>query len=610
MARIADRRLAASLRETFAALAPFPGRLATSWRIGATCALVAGIAMLFHIPESAISCYLVIFLMKDDGAENTLIAIGAVIAITLLVALMIPVLQWTIESTLVRIVAMVIVSVVFIFIGAASKLGEGGSIVALIIAFILTLVSVVPANGVISTGLRYAWEMAILPMFVIAGFNLFFGRWSPTLLREELRQRLVLARDALNGSGMEPLRRKLEESNEANDMRFLLVKLLHQTSRKNAERMRTDIAASWQLLYAISALPAGALEDARECFASSITAMVQALEQGGSFPTLPEPEDGMESPHMAVMAQALRNIAGNEQTDYEKSRNDEFFAPDAFSNPRYLQFALKTTLAAISCYLLYTIINWQGIHTAMVTCYVASLSTTGDTVHKLGLRIGGCLIGAALGIASIIWLLPHMDSIGALMVLVFAVALLSGWLVVGNEKISYAGVQIGLAFTLTVLQGFGPTTDFDTARDRILGILIGNFAVFLAQTLIWPMPVRVDIRNIFTKVATDISELAATPPQQRPHRIATVSAIEKRIGEIRYHLYLAPFEPRSLRMDLAEEEDYRRIIEALGEIGRDVYFSAVPVAQVQARLDRLKTRFLPAGPPLAVPATAIAEVKA
>lgn len=606
MVRSADRRLAQSLRETFAALAPFPGRLATSWRIGATCALVAGIAMLFHIPESAISCYLVIYLMKDDGAENTLVAIGAVLAITLLVALMIPVLQWTVESTLVRVLLMVVVSVVFIFIGAATKLGEGGSIVALIIAFILTLVSVVPANGVISTGLRFAWEMAILPMFVIAGFNLFFGRWSPTLLREELRQRLILAGDALRGSAMEPLRRKLEEGNDANDLRLLLVKLLHQTSRKNAQQMRTDSAASWHLLYAISALPANELERARERFATSIDDMVWALAEGRPLPAFPEPETDDASPQIAAMAQALRNITGTDQTDYEKSRNDGFFAPDAFSNPRYLQFALKTTLAAISCYLLYTIINWQGIHTAMVTCYVASLSTTGDTVHKLGLRISGCLIGAALGIGSIIWLLPNMDSIGALMLLVFAVALLSGWLVVGSEKISYAGVQIGLAFTLTVLQGFGPTTDFDTARDRIIGVLIGNFAVFLAQTLIWPTPVRIDIRNIFTKVAADIRELAATPPQQRQQRIATVSQIEKKIGKIRYHLYLAPFEPRSLRLDLAEEENYKRIIETLGEIGREVYFSTDPVTDAPARLTRLKS-LLPDDQPVAAPEAAIAN---
>ncbi|MCL7999838.1 hypothetical protein M8994_16485 [Brucella sp. 21LCYQ03] len=43
------------------------------------------------------------------------------------------------------------------------------------------------------------------------------------------------------------------------------------------------------------------------------------------------------------------------------------------------------------------------------------------------------------------------------------------WASAGSEKVTYGGVQIGLAFTLTVLPGFGPTTDMDTARDRIIG---------------------------------------------------------------------------------------------------------------------------------------------
>ncbi|MFC5387407.1 FUSC family protein [Aquamicrobium segne] len=582
--RHADRELWQSLGETFADLAPFPGRLATSWRVGVACALVAGVAMMFHIPESAISCYLVIFLVKQDGAENMLVATAAVFAITLLVALMIPVLQSTIESTWVRILTMVVVSVVFIFLGAATRLGEGGSIVALIIAFILTLVSAVPINGVISTGLRFAWEMAVLPMFVIAGFNLFFGRWSLTLLREELHQRLLLAQQALHGPDPETglaLRRKLEQGNDEHDKRVMLVKLLHQTTRQKADRMSRDVSASYQLLYAISALPETALDKARERFSAMIAAMVQALEEGQPFAEFVEddvPGDGEGTAQMAAIMQALRTITGTEPVIYEKGKNDSFVAPDFLSNPRYLQFALKTTLAAMLCYLFYSAINWQGIHTAMVTCYVAALGTTGDTIHKLGLRIGGCLVGAAIGLGSIIWLTPQMDSVGGLMGLVFAVGLLSGWIAAGSEKISYAGVQIGLAFTLTVLQDYGPATDLSTAGDRIIGILVGNFAVYLTSTFIWPTPVSVDIRNLLGKVKAGIAELAATPPQQRMQKIATVSENEKWLGNVRYLLYLVPFEPHSLRLHVREEEEYKRLIQMLAQTGRDVYFSAEPPA--------------------------------
>jgi multidrug resistance protein MdtO len=51
-------------------LAPFPGRAALTWRIALLCALVSAAAMLYKIPEAAISCYLIIFLMKPDAVQN------------------------------------------------------------------------------------------------------------------------------------------------------------------------------------------------------------------------------------------------------------------------------------------------------------------------------------------------------------------------------------------------------------------------------------------------------------------------------------------------------------------------------------------------------------
>ncbi|MFD1200083.1 FUSC family protein [Brucella gallinifaecis] len=565
-----------AIRETLADLAPFPGRMATAWRVAAVCALVAGIAMMFHIPESAISCYLVIFLMKADGAENTIVATAAIIAITLLVALMVPVLQWTIESALLRILVMIIVSFVFIFLGAASKLGEGGSIVALIIAFILSLINEVPINGVISLALRYAWEMAILPMFVIAGFSLFFGRWSVSLLRDELRERLLVARNSLlrkDSEAKTSLQEKLAAANDDENKRSMLVKILHQTTARKSAKIQSDIPASYQLLFATSALPEDIPDESRQHYAQQIDSMVEAIDQGTPIPAPLIQEEATLTQEEKGIVQSLRNIAGIEKTEYNKGSGDSFFAADAFTNPVYQRFALKTTLAAILCYMFYAAINWQGIHTAMVTCYVASMGTAGDTIHKLALRIGGCLIGAAIGIASLIYLMPQLESVGGLMVLVFAVALVAAWVAAGSEKISYGGVQIGLAFTLTVLQGFGPTTDMDTARDRIIGILVGNFAVYIVSTLIWPAPVATIIRQHLSDVLNKIAKVASVAPDERMKLISTAAETERLLGEIRYCFYLLPFEPAGLRPSEKLEKTFRGFADQLASLNKEVYFS-------------------------------------
>jgi len=593
MATSVKHTLWGAIRETLADSAPFPGRMSTSWRVAAVCAIVAGIAMMFNIPESAISCYLVIFLMKADGAENTVVATAAILAITLLVALMIPVIQWTVESALLRILIMIVVSIIFIFLGAASKLGEGGSIVALIIAFILSLVNEVPINGIISIALRYAWEMAILPMFVIAGFSLFLGKWSLSLLRDELRERLIFSRDVLlckKGLEASIIQKKLETANDDANKRAMLVKVLHQTTREKAAKIQEDIPASYQLLFAVSALPADTSDERRQYYAEKIDSMVDALDRGIPLPSPDNREEAMSSPQEAGILQSLRNLAGYEKTEYNKGTGESFLAADAFTNPVYQRFALKTTLAAILCYMFYAAINWQGIHTAMVTCYVASMGTAGDTVHKLALRISGCLIGAAIGIASIVFLMPHMESVGSLMLLVFAVALPAAWLTAGSEKISYAGVQIALAFTLTVLQGFGPTTDMDTARDRIIGVLVGNFAVYIVSTLIWPVPVVGIIRQRLAEAAQKIAAIAASEPHERTRMISTVAEAEHLLGEVRYCFYLLPFEPAGLRPTAAFEKTFNSLTDQLASLNKEVYFCDESMPDVAQRLNALALR--------------------
>ena len=49
------------------------------------------------------------------------------------------------------------------------------------------------------------------------------------------------------------------------------------------------------------------------------------------------------------------------------------------------------------CYLIYSVLSWPGIHTALITVFIVSLTTAAESVEKLTLRIAGCLAGAGLG---------------------------------------------------------------------------------------------------------------------------------------------------------------------------------------------------------------------
>src|SRR6185295_13909960 len=127
--------------------------------------------------------------------------------------------------------------------------------------------------------------------------------------------------------------------------------------------------------------------------------------------------------------------------------------------PEHVQYALKTTAAAMFCYVLYSLLDWPGIHTCFITCFIVALGTTAETIQKLTLRIVGCLLGAGAGIAAIVFLLPALTSIQGLLGVIFVGALAAAWVAAGNPRIAYAGFQIAFAFFLCVIQGPSPAFD-------------------------------------------------------------------------------------------------------------------------------------------------------
>ena len=169
--------------------------------------------------------------------------------------------------------------------------------------------------------------------------------------------------------------------------------------------------------------------------------------------------------------------------------------PDAFTNPAHVQFALKVTFGAMFCYILYSAIDWPGIHTAFITCTFIALESTEATLYKGRLRIIGCVIGGALALFSIVFLVPHMETIASLVVLVACVAAIAGWVTTGSQRISYAGLQIAFAFFLSVFQGYAPDTDLDKVRDRVVGIVVGLVVTAFVFHHIWPERARIEPRT-------------------------------------------------------------------------------------------------------------------
>src|ERR1043166_8261453 len=225
--------------------------------------------------------------------------------------------------------------------------------------------------------------------------------------------------------------------------------------------------------------------------------------------------------------------------------------PDAFTNPAHVRFAFKVTLAAMICYLLYTGVDWNGIHTAFITCVFISLESTGATLRKGVLRIVGCIIGGLLALFSIVYLIPHMVTIASLVVLVACVSAVAAWVATGTERIAYCGLQIAFAFYYGLFRSFGgyaPDTDLHNVRDRFVGILLGLVVTTLVFHYIWPEHAIDRLRHRFREVLRQLAKLLAIPShdnrlqEAKSKAEALIAEISRELEQARHEVELTNFE--------------------------------------------------------------------
>ena len=172
------------------------------------------------------------------------------------------------------------------------------------------------------------------------------------------------------------------------------------------------------------------------------------------------------------------------------------FVPDALSNSEHIKFGLRGCLAASLCYIIYTAVDWSEISTAVATCFLTALTTVGASRQKQVLRFAGTLAGGVVaGIGAQVFILPHIDSIAGFTVLFLAVTIAAAWIGTSSPRLSYFGVQVAVAFYLINLQEFKFQTSLEVARDRVLGIILGLFMMWLVFDQLWSVPAVVQMKR-------------------------------------------------------------------------------------------------------------------
>jgi multidrug resistance protein MdtO len=617
MARHATRS-AASITEFVQLLEPQPGRLEYAGRLAVICALTLLVVEIYQTPEPALATYIVFFLNRENRTLSLILNGVLTLLITVIIGVIILVAQFVLDDRMWRIISMALISFGLLFLTSASKLRPLGSTIALIIGYALDELGLVHVGEAGTRALLYAWLFVGIPAGVSIVVNLLLAPSPRRLAERAIALRLSLAAAML----------RTPDPTVREHFRECLSEGVHETSewlglanRENTSPSR-DIAALKQaagstivLLSAVdvidrnaqATLPVGL----REYLAKTLDEMAMILKRG-RYPVeivwKPPASDAPLTPLAAAVVdhieesvvcftepKTLSAPAGlrTEKTAVETKSGAGFFSEDAFTNPEHVHYALKTTGAAMFCYFLYSQLDWAGIHTCFLTCYIISLSTTAETVEKLVLRISGCIAGAAAGYGAMIFLVPDFTSIGALMILVFIGALAAGYIAAGSPHISYAGFQMAFAFFLCVIQGPSPAFDLSTARDRVIGILIGNLVVYFVFTHLWPVSVS---RKIDPAIANLMRRLGIMMNEPDPEtRRTQASEARFALAAIETDIKLAGYEPETMRPTknwLSARHEVARDIGALeGALVLSANRDEAQSAPIVGRLEHLADRF-------------------
>ncbi len=554
---------------------PAPGRMGYALRMAAGCTTTVLVGEIWQVPELAVPALVTMALWQKDRVTNALAGVAVNVVVLILLTIIYGLIRLTLDYPMGLVIVIALLSFMFFFLGSASKLKPVAYMLGLITVYGLIAIDEVPVGEVVTRALLYTDLFLAVPGAVMVVLGLLICPSPRRILTDSIAARLRMSCRLLSNPD-EHLRE------QATDMlRAGTTDMMKSAKMAGLEKIWSphDLACLRQaasssvavLALADEVSRSGVSQDDAACLIRSLEDMAAIFADGDYPAAIERPPVSPASATACALADLLPDFATPPADDAKapsQEKKSGFLAEDAFSNPDHVRFAVKGTAAVMLSYLTFKVLDWPGIHTCIITCFIVALPTMGEMVSKLTLRISGALVGGTLGIAAIIFVMPHLNDITGFLVLVFVVSLIAAWVKTGDERIAYAGFQMGLAFYLTDLKGYGPTADMATARDRIVGIMLGNFITYAMFTSFWTASAYDRIGGGLRKLAECLNGQAkASTSQARSDALArTQSALLESERTLEY----AMSEPVHMRADLPRLEATRRALDDAAELSEEL----------------------------------------
>ncbi|MGF6482308.1 FUSC family protein [Paraburkholderia sp. JPY419] len=517
-------------------LGSFPGRMNVTLRCMLTSAIVIVVSMALEVPELALSLLVVFYVTQSNVVFTRLVGIMFILGSTLGIGLSILLLKFTYDYPLVRIVIASLMFFCSAYLIRVLKIGVVFFIVAIVVIYVQSFVDRTDQADLLIRAVLWVWVAVNYPIALTLLVNTLLLPAEPQLqLKAEIHRQLEaldvrLVELIKGGASVAPL--TLLTPADVQQGALTLQKLLRFATMRDAHYRKHQatqlacIATVSRLYRAASELPqewrgasAAQLKMLRELQAN-VRALDESVALGEPYryvstASVVERNAADTMPAATELQRALHAYAelfASGTTPGASAPSEPMVAPDAWTNPAYARFSLKTLLAVLICYVFYNAADWQGAHTIMLTCLIVALPSLGASAQRALLRLAGAAIGSALALFMVVFVVPRLDEITGLLLMTLPVIAFGAWIAAGSERIGYAGIQLVFTFSLALLARFGPVINLTEIRDRMVGILLGVGVATFVQMAFWREGEGDVLRQ---KLATMLRAIAAQlrPPQ-------------------------------------------------------------------------------------------------
>ena len=527
-------------------LAPTPGRLGATLRLTLACTAATVPIMIHHIPHGLVVMIVIYLITKDDTTATVLGSVLAVLGVTLGFALALLAWQVALETAW-RLAFVFLFAAIGLYMARISVLGAIGSAVGVPASMAMVLPDILPVPNVeaMTEFVLWLWWCIVLGLAVNLGVQLLLSPGDPlTLLRRALAERFEAVEECVHrllgrrGSGGPrsslPSLTLLTIAGSSEMLTLLqMASLRHAWARRHRPELGALIGLADLLVTAAAAVeaapplaPEGDTRARLERVAAECAHMAHALTLPSAFwSDEPRTVDLPAAPHAAAipaleameraLGETVLAMQGTQRPASEPPKTTSLLVPDAFSNPEYVRFAVRGGLACLICDFILVGFNYPGIYTSVITCFVVSLSTIGASMQKGVLRFSGAAVGGIMGIFALMYILPHVETLGGFWVVFATGTAVAAWVNFGSPRVSYGGYQVGLAFYKILLQGWGPVTALTVARDRIVGVALGLLVFGVLERVLWPVSASERRERRFVDVLRSLAALARLGSRDR-----------------------------------------------------------------------------------------------